>query len=98
MQTMNFQCGRCGNLMAVSTDFLGQQVRCPHCQQVVLAPPPSAPAPAAQATAPTGPNPAVLPIQEPQPTGPRYGEQEDIFAPPDSGDDLFGLASAPRLE
>src|SRR5579862_2869217 len=58
MQTVNFKCGHCGNLMGVSTDFLGQQVRCPHCQQVVVAPaaqgaalettlqlPPSAPAP-----------------------------------------------------
>ena len=40
MQTVNFQCGHCRNLMAVGTDFLGQQVRCPHCQQVVIAPPP----------------------------------------------------------
>ncbi len=38
MQTVNFQCGHCGNLMAVSVEYLGQQVRCPTCQQVVLAP------------------------------------------------------------
>jgi hypothetical protein len=38
MQTVNFQCGHCGNLMGVSTEFLGQQVRCPTCQQVVVAP------------------------------------------------------------
>jgi DNA-directed RNA polymerase subunit RPC12/RpoP len=43
MQTVNFPCGNCGNLMAVGTDYLGQQARCPHCQQVVLAPPPAAP-------------------------------------------------------
>ncbi len=46
METVNFQCGHCGNLIAVSTQHLGQQVRCPHCQQVVLAPLPSPPAPA----------------------------------------------------
>jgi len=44
MQTVNFQCGNCNNLMAVSAEFLGQQVRCPHCQAVVVAP--AAPAPA----------------------------------------------------
>lgn len=46
MQTVNFKCGHCGQLMAVGREFLGQQVRCPHCQQVVLAPS-SDPAPAA---------------------------------------------------
>lgn len=45
MQTMNFQCGHCNNLMAVSTEFLGQQVRCPHCSGVVVAP--NAPTPQA---------------------------------------------------
>lgn len=40
MQTVNFTCGHCGNLMGVSADFLGRQVRCPHCQQVVVAPAP----------------------------------------------------------
>jgi hypothetical protein len=38
MQPVNFKCGHCGNLMAVGAEFLGQQVRCPHCQQVVIAP------------------------------------------------------------
>jgi DNA-directed RNA polymerase subunit RPC12/RpoP len=38
MQTVNFTCGHCGKLMGVSADFLGRQVRCPHCQQVVVAP------------------------------------------------------------
>ena len=38
MQTVQFQCGHCGKLMGVSHEFLGQQVRCPTCQQIVLAP------------------------------------------------------------
>ena len=38
MQTVQFQCGHCGNLMGVSQEFLGQQVRCPSCQEVVVAP------------------------------------------------------------
>ncbi len=45
MQTVNFQCGSCGNLMAVGVEYLGQQVRCPHCQQVVMAPGSDVPAP-----------------------------------------------------
>ena len=50
METVNVQCGHCGQLLAVSKEHLGQQVRCPHCQQVVVAPlpPPPAEAPAAQ--------------------------------------------------
>src|SRR5262249_54845965 len=39
MATVNFQCGHCGKLMAVEAGHLGQQVRCPHCQGVVLTPP-----------------------------------------------------------
>jgi len=40
MANVNFECGHCHNLMAVGEEYLGQQVRCPHCQQVVLAPAP----------------------------------------------------------
>ena len=64
MQTVNFKCGHCGNLMAVGTDFLGQQVRCPHCQQVVLAPPPAA----APAPPPFVPVPVPPPPVPPEPT------------------------------
>jgi hypothetical protein len=38
MDTVNFPCGHCGKLMAVTPDSLGKQVRCPHCQEVVTAP------------------------------------------------------------
>jgi hypothetical protein len=43
MEIINFQCGHCGNLMGVSSECLGTQVRCPTCSQVVVAPaaPPS---------------------------------------------------------
>jgi hypothetical protein len=43
MQTVQFQCGNCGGMMGVGHEFLGQQVRCPSCQQVVVAPTASAP-------------------------------------------------------
>jgi DNA-directed RNA polymerase subunit RPC12/RpoP len=53
MQTVNFKCGHCGNLMGVSAEYLGQQVRCPHCQQVVVAP---AASPALETTLPLMPS------------------------------------------
>jgi hypothetical protein len=97
MQTVTFQCGHCGNLMAVGMAYLGQQVRCPTCQQVVLAPqatangegqaPPSEPAPAL--SLPPSPVPEFKP--------PALSDQEDIFSQTTS-DDLFGEAESPRLE
>jgi hypothetical protein len=83
MQTVNFQCGNCNNLMGVSAEFLGQQVRCPHCQAVVVAPVASAPAEPAPAI------PAFSPL---------VNEQDDIFAPPEPTDDLFGRPEGSRVE
>jgi hypothetical protein len=84
MQTVNFQCGHCGKLMAVGVEFLGQQVRCPHCQQVVLAP----------ATA------AAVPEPQPVPElFANLDRHEDIFATRSETDDpLFGQDDAPKLE
>ncbi len=45
MQTVTFSCPHCNNLMAVGAELLGQQVRCPTCQQVVVAPNPDTPPP-----------------------------------------------------
>lgn len=85
MQTVNFQCGHCSNLMAVSTEYLGQQVRCPHCQQVVLAPASAAPQPA--------------PAPEPERPFQSLEQHEDIFHQPSETEDaLFGQEEAPRLE
>ena len=81
--------------MAVGSEHLGQQVRCPHCQQVVVAPPSAAPEP----------NPTPNPIQPPpgltetvlhMPAPP--GDAEDIFSPEDVSDDLFGRSEPPRIE
>jgi DNA-directed RNA polymerase subunit RPC12/RpoP len=84
MQTVNFQCGHCGKLMAVTTQMLGRQVRCPHCQQVVLAP---APTPAPPSSVLEG---ATLSVTE---------EHDSIFTPPaEATEDLFGDAPVPRLE
>src|SRR5438093_13583986 len=85
MATVNFQCGNCNNLMAVGSEHLGQQVRCPHCQAVVVAPAAGAAAPA--------PAPA-----QPAPFSPTVSDQDDIFAPPEPSDDLFGRPEGPRVE
>jgi hypothetical protein len=88
MQTVNFQCGHCGNLMAVALEYLGQQVRCPHCQQVVIAPATDQPAPEA-------PQPQPLP----EPPFSASHESEDIFNQNRESDDaLFGSAQGPGLE
>jgi len=79
--------------MAVSTEFLGQQVRCPHCQQVVMAPTATAPAPVgAPAASSTG-------LEQTSFNLPSRNEQDSIFGPPEASDDLFGGApSGPRLD
>src|SRR5947209_17045538 len=94
MGQVNFPCEHCGQLMGVLEDLLGQQVRCPHCQQVVRAPasrdapPPSPPPP---------PQPEPLPAMFPPLLQP--AEVESIFAPPEAtDDDLFGGSQTPRLE
>jgi hypothetical protein len=95
MQTVNFQCGNCGNLMAVGMEFLGQQVRCPHCQQVVVAPAQAGPEPTPASTG----NPFVGPASgqfEPTFTPPR--EPESIFGPSESEDLFGGATAAPRIE
>jgi hypothetical protein len=100
MQTVNFQCGHCGNLMAVGAEYVGQQVRCPHCQQVVLAPATDPPRPAAEAPPPPafdamrqemgglfGTPPEQAP---PEPTSPLASMRQEMGG-------LFGTA-APALE
>jgi hypothetical protein len=102
MQTVTFLCGHCRKLMAVSTDHLGGQVRCPHCMQVVLTPAPAArpgAAPAAQPAVvgvPPSPVPATAAAPTPAPAPPAAGQGgEDIFSPPDE-DDLFGTSDSMR--
>jgi hypothetical protein len=86
MQTVNFNCPHCGNLMAVGTNLLGRNVRCPHCKQVVRAPA-GAGEPLVQTPAPPVPTPAPTPpaFNIPKPTEHHesiFGERHD--------EDLFG--------
>lgn len=92
MQTVNFNCPHCGNLMAVGSNLLGRNVRCPHCKQVVRAPAASGEAAIAAAAAP------VMTPPPPSPPAPIYIPKpqeaaESIFgdAPPD--EDLFGTVA-----
>jgi hypothetical protein len=90
MQTVHCTCGHCGNLMAVGQEYLGQQVRCPHCQQVVMAPVPT------PAAAPA-PSPAAEPDHQPF-TFTAAKESDSIFTPPEHHDDLFGDPRPPTIE
>lgn len=93
MQTVNFQCGHCGKLMAVGNAHLGQQVRCPHCQQIVIAPPSASnPTPPSESEAASGLVETILHAPPP------IADAEDIFAPPDASEDLFGRSEVPRIE
>jgi hypothetical protein len=105
MQTVNFQCGHCRSLMAVGVEYLGKQVRCPHCQNVVLAPPAAAPAPVPAPVPPPAPQPQPEPPPPLLPTfllpTPPFEPAQDeasIFSPPPPSDDLFGEPAEPRLE
>jgi hypothetical protein len=84
MQTVNFTCGHCGKLMAVEQHLLGQQVRCPHCQQVVEAPAATPPAPPVPAE--SGPAPYVVAP---------FRDEESIFTPKEVHDDIFGDGKPP---
>jgi len=105
MQTVNFHCPHCGNLMAVGTNLLGRNVRCPHCRQVVRAPaaPGEPPAPSAPAPAPPPRQPGVPSFNVPRPTEAHesiFGERhdEDVFGsepPKPRMPDAPGPISAP---
>jgi hypothetical protein len=111
MQTIQFQCGHCRNVMAVNTDYLGKQVRCPHCQQVVLAPN-QAPAPAAVPNPapalappppPPGPAPAPAPppgpaLTTPAPRGFPGGDDQDSIFGEHIDEDLFGGLPKSKVE
>ncbi len=98
MQTPTFRCGQCGNLMAVANQYLGQQVQCPTCKQVVLAPTPTPtpmPEPAPTPEVELVPSVPLESISPPTPTPPAPlpslsidTEHESIFTER-SGDDLF---------
>src|SRR5579864_1517155 len=76
METVQLQCGNCGKVMAISTEHLGGQVRCPHCLAVVQTPAPQKPAGEMQ-------SPPMLPPPI------ETAEVESIFSPAAPTDDIF---------
>jgi phage FluMu protein Com len=110
MQTLTFQCGHCSKLMAVDTGHLGQQVRCPHCQQVVIAPAQPAPTSALPESArqedPLAANPAAsspFVVAEDAPAGAKpetagLEPPSEPATPPVSPNDPFGHLRDPRSE
>lgn len=101
MQPTQFQCGHCGKLMAVSSEHFGQQVRCPHCQQIVIAPPPTAPSPETGeerveiSGLPTPQSGLAEPVLH---TSTPAGAADDIFSQQSAGSDLFNLRDKPSIE
>jgi hypothetical protein len=79
METVQLRCGNCSNLMAIGSEHLGGQVRCPHCLTVVQAPPVKAPVSAPEP--PETPEIATPSVET--------GEVESIFSPPPPSEDVF---------
>src|SRR5438445_164080 len=97
MPANTIQCGNCQNLMSVEDHHLGQQVRCPHCQQVVAVPG-SAATISGPAEIPPSPTPAPtdfssFPVDFPSASlasSPAHHEDDIFMAPAHVSDDLFG--------
>jgi hypothetical protein len=108
METLTFQCGHCNRLMAVGGGFLGKEVRCPHCQQVVVAP--TQPAPTSPlpdwvgdvdplAANPPAESPFAVAPDAPTGTKPAATATEpppEPVAPPPVPDDPFGHLNDPQ--
>src|SRR6516225_5521737 len=86
MQTVQFQCGHCGSLMGVGVDLLGQQVRCPTCQQIVTAPASAAPAPPEPVSSDSDPENLFLQNLQSAPIGeaPKPAPETVVSSAPDS--------------
>jgi hypothetical protein len=79
--------------MAVGTEFLGQQVACPHCQQIVVAPAVQTEDVSSESFPPSEPGLFHATFR-----APKAPEAESIFSPPPEPDDLFGANSLSRVE
>ncbi|MBA4062654.1 MAG: hypothetical protein C0501_02895 [Isosphaera sp.] len=94
-QPLTFPCPFCGRRMGVAAEWAGRRVRCPHCKQVVQAPPAEAPA----APPPPAPPPAPAPAApEPVFNLPAKEAADSILsAPGESEDDVFGSQEGGRM-
>jgi len=105
MPTQTFPCPFCGKKMGVGIELLGKKVRCPHCNQILVAPAPVAiPVPPAipVAVAPPPPPPPPPP-PEPVPDLPTFNipsveARESIFGETeDESDDVFSSSEGNKL-
>src|SRR5947208_4698137 len=106
MPTITFQCGNCHDLMAVEDHLLGQQLRCPHWQPVVVVPASTSSASSTSestqllASRPTGFSsfPVDFPTVSSGSNAPHH--EDDIFmSPAPVSDDLFGaMEKRPAVE
>jgi hypothetical protein len=98
MPNHTFPCPFCNKKMGVGTELLGKKVRCPHCNQVVTAPP-TATAPGAPA-APPSPKPVATPPADtdlPIFNTTSREARESIFGEhEDESDDVFSSSDAPK--
>lgn len=95
MPAVTFQCGNCKNLLAVEDHLLGQQVRCPHCQQVLVAQGPPALSPTARPIRVESPSehsdvPADISLGFSISTPPHHEEESIFTTAPRATEDLFG--------
>src|SRR5258708_31843600 len=90
MPNQTFPCPFCGKKMGVGVELLGKKVRCPHCNQILVAP--SSVVPAAPPRVDTPPNLPTfnLPTQE---------ARESIFGDhQDEGDDVLDSSGGTKLQ
>jgi len=84
VDTIQLQCGSCGQMMAISPAHLGAQVQCPHCQAVVQTPAPT--------------DGLAAGAFDPQLPTVDLAERDSIFGQPEPTDDLFGAGPLPQIE
>jgi hypothetical protein len=102
MPTQTFPCPFCAKKMGVGIELLGKKVRCPHCNQVLVAPAPAAmpveaPAPIPVVAAPPPPSPP--PADVPSFNLPTQESRESIFGEQvDESDDVFSSSDPKKLQ
>ncbi|MFM8272378.1 MAG: hypothetical protein ACKODX_08580 [Gemmata sp.] len=108
---VTFPCPFCSRRMGVPSEFLGRQVRCPHCKNVLLAPAtdpnatsalsdapvPAAPVPAAPVPPPPAPAEVELELRPFKLPTRKEGADSILSEPDESDDEVFGSLPGVRL-
>jgi hypothetical protein len=94
MPNHTFPCPFCGKKMGVGHELLGKKVRCPHCNQILMAPAPSAASPPPV----PAPKPPEMPADLPVFNFPKQEARESIFGEQeDEGDDVFSSSESTKI-